>query len=737
MASTTITSGIKISFGNTPQAGDDLLSFSDLTEDNTTGIHILDVMSNDLGGAAKSLYSLDDGTSTGGIRPDDLLAKDAVGAVNYSKFGAIIKITADGKVSYDASAWTSEFKASLQHLAEGESFTDSFTYAIRLANGALSWATASVAIKGENDAPVITNVASDLVGSVTEDDATSISGQLSASDVDHGATQTWSVQGNNAGTYGSIAVDAATGKWTYTLANDAANVQALAAGESHDETFTVRVTDDKGAFVNQTVTVTVNGTNDAPVVTNATSELAGSVKEDDATSVSGQLSASDVDHGATQAWTVQGNNAGTYGSIAVDAATGQWTYTLNNDAANVQALAAGENHDETFTVRVTDDQGAFVDQTVTITVNGTNDAPVITNTATELAGSVKEDDTASVTGQLSVSDVDHGATQAWSVQGNDAGTYGSIAVDAATGQWTYTLNNDAANVQALAAGESHDETFTVRVTDDQGAFVDQTVTITVNGTNEAPVIPPAPVKPTVDSPYTGPDADPNDFDTVPSGVVASGPAPTNGQDTLIGTSANNTVNLLNGADTYYGGAGNDVINGNNGVDTIYGQAGNDVISGDSANDYIYGGSGNDTLYGENTLNNVTGVSNDVIYGGSGADVIDGGDGTDVIIGGYGADTLTGGSGNDTFKYLDIRDTGDTITDFSHAQGDKLDFSAISGIAGTASNSSTVTAHSINYFADGANTIVWADTDGNTSTVEIQITLTGVAPANLSATDFIA
>ena len=41
-------------------------------------------------------------------------------------------------------------------------------------------------------------------------------------------------------------------------------------------------------------------------------------------------------------------------------------------------LDDGESLTLTYTVRATDDSGAFDDQTVTITITGTNDAPVIT-----------------------------------------------------------------------------------------------------------------------------------------------------------------------------------------------------------------------------------------------------------------------------------------------------------------------------------------------------------------------
>src|SRR2546421_12126890 len=99
MVTSTLPKGIAISFSNTPQANADFLAaaLTGLTEDNLGFAPVLlDVMANDLGGNAKSLYSLDDGVSSGG--PDgDLLMQDAVGVANLSAHGATIKITADGR----------------------------------------------------------------------------------------------------------------------------------------------------------------------------------------------------------------------------------------------------------------------------------------------------------------------------------------------------------------------------------------------------------------------------------------------------------------------------------------------------------------------------------------------------------------------------------------------------------------------------------------------------------------
>ncbi|MBV7492643.1 VCBS domain-containing protein, partial [Pseudomonas sp. PDM30] len=140
----------------------------------------------------------------------------------------------------------------------------------------------------------------------------------------------------------------------------ASAVQSLKAGESHNEVFSVQVSDGLGGVDTQLVTITVTGSNDAPVLSFATGHDAGSVQEDSTLSVSGQFSSVDIDHDATATWSIAGSNTGTYGSIAVDN-SGQWTYTLANGtngvASAVQSLKAGESHNEVFSVQVSDGLG--------------------------------------------------------------------------------------------------------------------------------------------------------------------------------------------------------------------------------------------------------------------------------------------------------------------------------------------------------------------------------------------
>ncbi|MBI3548229.1 MAG: adhesin, partial [Elusimicrobia bacterium] len=465
----TPTSGTIVSFGNTPQAGDDL--FATQVNENTTATVILDVMSNDLGGNAKSLYSLDDATSAGGIRPIDLLGQDAVNAVNYSALGAQIWITSTGKVAYTL---TPALQASLQALKTGEYAVDTFTYAIKLGNGTLSWATATVRIAGVNDAASIGGVAS---GSVTED-ATSPNlkacGTLTVTDLDAGEAH-FQPQTSYSGAYGTFTLDA-DGHWTYTANNSSSAIQSLGAGEHLTDSFTA-VSQDGTA--SQLVTVTINGVNDTAVIGGVS---IGCVKED-ATSpnltTDGTLTVSDVDagqaHFQAQAGTPGSNG---YGTFTLDA-DGHWTYSADNSQAAIQHLGAGESLTDSFTA-VSQDGSAT--QTVTVTIKGTNDLATISG---DNSGSVTEDasdPTLSTGGTLSVSDVDNGQNH---VQASEQdGSYGHFSIDAA-GHWTYTASNSQAAVQSLGAGDTITDSFTVLSADGTDS---ETVTITIHGTNDVPVL---------------------------------------------------------------------------------------------------------------------------------------------------------------------------------------------------------------------------------------------------------
>ena len=277
-------------------------------------------------------------------------------------------------------------------------------------------------------------------------------------------------------TYGSVEVSA-DGTWIFSLDNAAA--QEINQGDTRTAVFTIPVTLADSSTSTETITITINGVNDAPVITSSAADAAGAVVEDGTTVATGILSSSDVDTGSTATWS--GDATGTYGSIAINS-SGVWTYTLDNADPVTQALAEGQVETDVFTMTVTDDNGATATQDVTVTITGTNDAPVITSSAADAAGAVVEDGTTVATGILSSSDVDTGSTATWS--GDATGTYGSIAINS-SGVWTYTLDNADPVTQALAEGQVETDVFTMTVTDDNGATATQDVTVTINGTDDS------------------------------------------------------------------------------------------------------------------------------------------------------------------------------------------------------------------------------------------------------------
>ena len=491
-------------------------------------------------------------------------------------------------------------------LALGETRTETFTVYVSDGRGGLATQEITVTLTGTNDRPEL-SIANAAQG--IHEDTASVGGTFAVQDPDSdsGQNQTFHIEGGSNtpaadGTspsdgshsatgstdatfttdYGKLTLDPATGQWTYALNNASDKVQQLNAGETKVETFEVTVTDEHGATSTQTITVTITGTNDIPVIDTDQSNFHLDFKEQgvyqpsengdgntpttpggtgegqhQTGTLSGKIFASDADKengaGSTEhdvnklnfhvehagssltdggaSTTVTGTGTpGTgdvvyaytsaYGTLTFRA-DGSYEYTLNNknpgeagaDGNAVNNLALGQTVTETFTVYVTDAQtGRSVPQTITVTINGTNDRPELS--IANAAQGIHED-TASVGGTFAVQDPDSdsGQNQTFHIEGGSNtpaadGTspsdgshsatgstdatfttdYGKLTLDPATGQWTYALNNASDKVQQLNAGETKVETFEVTVTDEHGATSTQTITVTITGTNDIPVI---------------------------------------------------------------------------------------------------------------------------------------------------------------------------------------------------------------------------------------------------------
>ena len=201
--------------------------------------------------------------------------------------------------------------------------------------------------------------------------------------------------------------------------------------------------------------------------------------------------------------------AGQYGQILMQK-DGSYIYTVDEQNANVQALAPGQQLTEYFNYSVKDSTELFDIGLLAITINGSNDAPEVSVSPVD---DIEEAIDASaqnlqVQGTLSLDDVDKGdlldltfsnnANMSWS-GGNlsseleallwsgfrfNETTDNRTAPDTIT--WAYEVSN--ANLDFLATGETITFSYTIKVTDTGGLEAVDTLTFTINGSNDTPVV---------------------------------------------------------------------------------------------------------------------------------------------------------------------------------------------------------------------------------------------------------
>lgn len=222
------------------------------------------------------------------------------------------------------------------------------------------------------------------------------------------------------------------------------------------------------ASVTATLTLSVTPVAD-PAVIGGTD--AGATVEDTTLSASGQLTIADPDAGEA-AFNPLANVAGAHGTFSINA-SGAWTYSLNNADPAVQALGAGQSlPNESFTVTSIDG----TPHTVTISITGTNDAPVANPASVTVA-----EDAPLLISSVTASDVDANASLSFALAGP------SPAGLTFNPDGSYTFNPADSAYQHLGVGQSAVLTIPYIVTDDQGATSTANLVITVTGTNDAPV----------------------------------------------------------------------------------------------------------------------------------------------------------------------------------------------------------------------------------------------------------
>ncbi|PMG76032.1 hypothetical protein BCU84_01805, partial [Shewanella sp. 10N.286.51.B7] len=267
----------------------------------------------------------------------------------------------------------------------------------------------------------------------------------------------------------------AQGQWSYDIDND--KVQHLGAGESFQQTFTVESID---GSAKKDITVTVHGTNDAPIAS-AEVRLANGLEDSEIVLTTSQLLAntSDVDDNDIGKLSIENLHAD-HGTIVLNA-DGTFTFTPEKDYN-------GQVH---FTYDVKDGHGGVTHTGATTSLSAVRDAAIITEVTSE---NITEDGsngsqnqgviTELANGKLQVVDPDSGENSFQYSQLGETRIHdpfnGHLRIDSA-GNWGYRVDN--ANLQHLSEGQT--EVVTYRVHSKDGTPFD--LNINVVGTNDAPV----------------------------------------------------------------------------------------------------------------------------------------------------------------------------------------------------------------------------------------------------------
>jgi VCBS repeat-containing protein len=481
-------------------------------------------------------------------------------------------------------------------------------------------------------------------------------------------------------TYGQLFVDS-SGFYEF-VANSA--FDQLLPTDNPTEVFNITVTNSLGQDYNTTLTLNLHGAADAAIVTSA--DVVGSITEDAGPTL---LTNGDFETGNLNGWTTTGSDihaeflglGGEFGNYSAVLAPpgGVGTETLNQSVATtagthylVSFTAFGDpesGHNELIAswngvnlVDVVDNTaGGPVTYTFDVVGDGGNDALAFTyddngngiildnvSVATETPPAVQTTD-----GHIAYTDVETGDTHTVSVTPDGTDYVGTFTVDPVTESsgsgstnWHFSVNN--ADIQFLAQNQVLTQTYTVSITDENGATVTQDIAVALHGQNDAPtaagetVVTDAGAFGTIDIPtwaLTANDTDPDTTDQLSLSHIVSSSG---------GGASNNSTDAFFFDDATPGGSFD--YQTTDGIATSNTATATVVNNATSATTLNAAGSGDSILIATN-----------------GTETLNGGSGNDVLISNGGSHMMSGGAANDTFAFLQTSNgpNGSTITDFNN------------------------------------------------------------------------
>ncbi|MBP2316856.1 DUF4347 domain-containing protein [Azospirillum soli] len=477
--------------------------------------------------------SLAAGSDNGVSDSDGITTVTAPTLAGTAEANAIVRLYADGVEAGHATAdGDGLYEITSTTLATG---THALSVTAEDLAGNVSGSSTALLVTILNQAPTVTMPTAitftDTEAADTFAGTANLSGTLSATDADVGDTITsygissptstsagYTDNGvtydiSKSGTHGTLYVESTTGKYVFVPNATALNGAAGATSES----FTVTATDNRSGTGSATLTVTVNGVNDAPVLgVPAAISLTDTAAADTFGNQAGSLSMTDaegttptygIDAGTTGGSTAIGgtvydvSKAGSYGTLYVNSTTGAYVYVPTASAVEGLTADAGES----FTVTVADGQGGTDGQTLAVNIAAANDAPTVTGSISSTA----LDDNAGATalfGDVTIGDADAGEddlTVEIRLGTPAAGTLsGGGFTETGPGTGVYRLSGQTAASATVAldsmtftptsnggSSGTFSTSFTIAVNDQTAAEITGDIgTVTTTRINDAPVL---------------------------------------------------------------------------------------------------------------------------------------------------------------------------------------------------------------------------------------------------------
>jgi VCBS repeat-containing protein len=306
-------------------------------------------------------------------------------------------------------------------------------------------------------------------------------------------------------TYGLSGTDAA--KFAINASTGQVSIKTSPDFETKNSySFDVVATDVAGNTSSKTVTLAINNVDE--VAPSFTSGMTATVNENVTANTQVVYTAvtTDTDFNSpstASSATYSLKSTGDAASFSVNSSTGEVTF---KDSADFETKSS-----YSFTVIATDAAGNTTEKAVTMSVANVNEAPVAgadTATAKEAGGTANAVAGITPTGNLLTNDSDvdtgdvmsvkdikadslgsPGSVTSVSANGTQVvGAFGTLSI-AANGAYTYTVDNTNATVQALKTSSTAlEDTFTYNVKDSAGLTSTATLTVSVNGANDAPLV---------------------------------------------------------------------------------------------------------------------------------------------------------------------------------------------------------------------------------------------------------